>query len=148
MENLIERAKVFFLAFGFLAAVVGIIAGVTYITPKICRVNEHNDDTPIQVQNYVEEFNGETLQHTFCTEDGVYKPCMKMMPTHRAESFEWRYEGTWNWAKHEGKPTGKNNSRPYHRFTHYDQQVCDSREQHAGVNGKIINHVVEEYFFI
>lgn len=35
MENLIERAKVFFLAFGFLAAVVGIIAGVTYITVSI-----------------------------------------------------------------------------------------------------------------
>ena len=119
-----------------------------YINPHTCRVNEHNDDTPIQVQNYVEEFNGETLQHTFCTEDGVYKPCMKMMPTHRAESFEWRYEGTQAWAKHEGKPTGKNNSRPYHRFTHYDQQVCDNREQHADKNGKIINHVVEEYFFI
>ena len=122
--------------------------GNSHITLHTCRVNEHNDDAPIQVQNYVEEFNGETLQYTFCTEDGTYKPCMKMMPTHRAESFEWRYEGTWNWAKHEGKPTGKNNSRPYHRFTHYDQQVCDSREQHAGVNGKIINHVVEEYFFI
>lgn len=47
MENLIRRAKQFLLAFGFVAALIGIIAGVDYITPHTCRVNEHNDDTPI-----------------------------------------------------------------------------------------------------
>ena len=35
MENLIERAKVFFLVSGFLVAVIGVIAGVTYITVSI-----------------------------------------------------------------------------------------------------------------
>ena len=33
MENLIRRAKLFFLTSGFLVALIGIIAGVDYITP-------------------------------------------------------------------------------------------------------------------
>lgn len=35
MENLIRRAKLFFLTTGFLATLIGIIAGVDYITVSI-----------------------------------------------------------------------------------------------------------------